>query len=461
MQTAGFLQLNDDNGCTVLLDNYMTMQLSKNEAACKWQILSECDDCACESMWCGVDSIEDAPWFDANNPASAEFFGLFGQLTISQPAPSINYTATGSTRSAPLKQLTFVGALVSCTDRGAVFGNQWLISQLEPRCRPCKGRTATIGAFCASGLCDHEDDNSDGGVAGPVEVVTDWSAVSGLDGCSPAEPLGLTPDPVEPYDNGSRDLIKVRYNPGTYAEIPGSDLPMCMGMRVTFSFTIDDARMFKPATEACVMRSPEPGTACPCCVPISFALDEPVNECGCPTSCDCTTVLPTSEDSPSPGVSLAPCDYSTPLCAKTFACLTSTFSASEAVPTIKVTANDKPLTDVAVFIWEAIAGIPSPSTPEGYAYYAARGPIVEPALIPYVPAYGSKVLDGRERSEYTLCAPLENTRNIADVSQCGGIRYQHPTLCCGRRYWVGLEVGCELDDVSWEVRTELNGFDNV
>lgn len=459
MQLPGFLQIEDSrNGCVVLLDNAMTVALANNDPSCVWQMEQECTECFCPAASCGVTEIEDTPWYSPDLPASTEFFGLYGSLRVNQPAASTTVTATGATQTAPLKQLTFVGAIIACTSRGAIYGRQWVQDQLEPLCVPCDNRRAEFNLWCPDELCDYDPDAVQGG---PEVMAVDWSTVAGIDGCEPAEPLGPTPDPVDPYDTGLRTLADITLIPGSFQDLDSEPLPTCHGVRVTFQFALRSSEIFQPPKEVCEMRPPAADEPQPCCFPLVWDLCDPVEPCGCPIDCDCYDE-PTEEDCTLRSNSLpdgaAACTYSTPLCAKTFACLTAPFSSPVAVPEIEITAGLTPLRNVMVTVWEAVAGLPSPSTPEGLSVYASRAPVADPALIAYIPAQATLTLDGLLGRESVLCAGTTEPEP-ADVVACGGVKYEHPALCCGRRYWVALEVECcdDNDGNDWVVRTSING----
>lgn len=463
MQLPGFLQIEDDrNGCVVLIDNAMTVALANNDASCVWQMEQECTECFCPSASCGVTNIEDAPWYSPDLPASTEFFGLYGSLKVNQPAAATVITATGATQTAPLKQLTFVGAIIACTSRGAIYGRQWIQDQLDPLCRPCSDRRAVFNLWCPDELCDYDPDAT---LDEPEIMEVDWTQISGIDGCDPADPLGPTPDPVDPYDTGERTLSDIALVPGSFQDLESEPLPTCHGVRVTFQFALRSSEVFQSAKEVCLLRPPAEEECQPCCFPLRWDLCDNPEPCGCPTDCDCYTPVPIEDCSLRTNTlpdGAAECRYSTPLCARTYACLTAPFSWPVAVPEIAITAGLEPLRNVMVTIWEAVAGLPSPNTPSGLELYTAREPAGEPALISYIPPQSTLTLDGLLGRESVLCAGKAEPEP-ADVAGCGGTRYSHPTLCCGRRYWIAIEVGCCDDEppIDWELRARISGVSRL
>ena len=458
MQLPGYLQIEDTDRCVVLLDNAMTVALSRNDPTCAWRIDQECAECYCPSAGCGVTDIEDTPWHNPNVPASTEFFGLYGSLRVNQPPATTTVTATGATQTAPLKQMTFVGAVIACTSRGAVYGRQWVQDQLEPLCRPCDARRATFSLWCPDELCDYDPDDT---TQAPELIEVDWTQIAGIDGCEEPEPLGPTPDPVDPFDDGRRTLADITLIPGSFQDLESEPLPTCHGVRVTFQFALRSSEVFQAPKEICVLRPPAEDEPQPCCFPLVWDLSGTDADCECPVDCacapepepDCTLRANTLPDG------AAECNYSTPLCARTYACLSAPFSTPNAVPEIQLTAGLQPIRNAMVTIWDAVAGLPNPSTPEGLAVYSEREPVTPPALIAYVPPQATLTLDGLLGRETVLC-PGQLEPVAADVVECGGTKYTHPTLCCGRRYWIALEVECcdhETSQFDWELRTRING----
>ncbi len=459
MDLVGYLELESDDGCRVVVDNYSTSQLVAADTGASWELIDECPECVCPTASEGMTDITEAPWYDVNRPQSREFFGLFGSLRLAQPGAQTVFTGNGSEVVAPLKQLTFDGVVVARTTRGAQYGLDWLSRVLEPDCGGCGGVTARVALWCPDELCFGDAITVD-----PVVVTEDW-CLTGLQGCDPADPLDATPDPADINDNGIRQIPDVRYIPGSLVEIEdaGSPLPTCHGVRVTFAFAVQGSDRFAPIPGGCLMLSPQEGdcTDAVCCSDLVWDMTAVLeDDCGCVTACDCAPVV---VEAPPGAVDLladgaAVCSYSTPLCSQTYACLTSTFSHQNAVPTIAITAGTEDLYNVSVTIWRARAGLPSPTTVEGFGFYNQIDPIVDRALIHRIPAQSTLTLDGGQRRELLSCAGEDPVPY--PVVRCGGRRYEHPVLCCGERYWVGLEVGCEQTG-GWEMLTTLSGVERV
>lgn len=455
MNTTGFLQINDPDGgqCVVLVDNYMTAQIVKNSPS-RWEVINECQDCACAEHSCGVEDVTDAPWYDANRPASAEFFGLYGTLSIAQP-PAAAGGIAGET-VAPLKTLTFVGLLAASSARGAAFGKDWVDRALQPLCRPCESRTAEVGLFCP---CEDETIVDQG-----EPVPRDWSTVVGIDGCDDPEPLGETPAAIAPTDNGLRTVLEVNYNNGSFVELPsGGIFPNCYGLRVTFSFTLGVGEAMTDVLHTCIMEGPNEGDPTPCCTAVTFDLEPEADDCGCPTPCECVqpSGAPSIEGSPSPRINYGgqDCTYSTPMCAQTFACLTPALSPQGLRSRIRIEAGETELRDVAVLVWEAVPGLPDPTTPRGLELYLERETIGVPALISRIPAGSTAVIDGAAERDYLECPGISD-RQGTPVTACGGRSFRHAELCCGRRFWFALELPCGAP-TDWRMTVELVALDRI
>ena len=459
MDTTGYLVIDG----VPLIDPASTAALAAADPGCRWQVNSECPECHCQAHSCEWGTISEAPWYDAAVPGSSEFFGLYGTLTLGQPVGTTVVTGTGARATAAPKELTFVGLLVACTARGAVYGRDWVARTLEPLCSPCSTRTAEFGLWCPDTVCDPDTTCPD-----PPEPLSpvDWSTIVGIDGCEDPELLGPKPDTPTLVDDGLRTVTGVRYNPGSFTELPdlASPLPSCHGLRVTFSFTLSCPEAVTGSSQVCVMEAPLATDPTPCCVGLTFNIGTEDETCGCPTPCACPTVTvgPSIEGSPSPrtgstGTDL--CRYSTPLCSKTFACLVDPFGWQNAAPIIEITAGTEPLRNVSITWWEAVQGLPSPATPTGLDYYLQRVPVADPALIADVPARSTVVIDSARQTEELWCPGSDPT--AARVEACGGRRYRHHTLCCGSRYWVAVEIDCANPSEAWRVDVSLAGLERI
>ena len=118
--------------------------LLSSPSPCKasWRV-ADCDDCCCADVDPGNDDVTSSPWWDQLIPASSEYLGLWGRLTLG-PAGAGDLAAT----AAPPQYLTFSGAIIATSERGAQFGEAWIRSQLTPDCVVCDGQTATYQLFC-------------------------------------------------------------------------------------------------------------------------------------------------------------------------------------------------------------------------------------------------------------------------------------------------------------------------
>ena len=464
----GYLEISDPvNGDVVLVDSFTTATLVAGSGN-PFEVERDCDGCVCESASCCRESIEEMPWFTATNPASSEFLGLSGYFRIDQPAAASVLSQSGSTVVAPLKQLVFSGVLWGTTARGVCYGSQWVSDQLEPLCRSCDGRTATIYKWCASSLCD--DVNGLPGGSDPaclepvVPVVWDHDAVVGVaDQC--VDPVPLPPNTVPPLvcDDGERTLLRVSYVPGSFQTVD-DDIPPCWGRRVTFAFTVDSGESLGPVQQIVTSTAP---VVQPCCASLRFDMSDDPLGCGCSVACSCVdVVVPLRRGFNPPPFGSGECGYSTPWCSKSFAQLVGPVAGNRAVPTIEVRAGAQALENVSVTIWRAVTGFPSPATPRGLELYDSREPVTEPALVPYIGPYSTLVLDGGDQREYVRCS--NQSIETADVTRCGEAPYRHPEFCCGARYWVVFELPCwdhdgdgDIDCPDWDVTVSVRGLEGV
>lgn len=105
-----------------------------------WSVTETCQECCCEDFNDGpytypsdvTVGVSTAPWADALRPETDEFFGVHIR-TIDMTTPMTRIGATDQTlgRLATKKRTITVEAdLVSSTERGAVYGYQWLVQAL-------------------------------------------------------------------------------------------------------------------------------------------------------------------------------------------------------------------------------------------------------------------------------------------------------------------------------------------
>ena len=91
--------------------------------------------------------------------------------------------------------------------------------------------------------------------------------------------------------------------------------------------------------------------------------------------------------------------------------------------------------NVAVTVYEALDGVPSPATVLGCRIYSAQD-ACSVAQIASVPPSTTLRIDGRRGRVLLDCpgrdpAPAEHL-----VTELDGNPYDHPKLSCGKRYWI-------------------------
>ncbi len=101
-------------------------------------------------------AMDEAPWYDPDDPASAEFFGLYplriqGLNDSTRTATVIQSLGPGGSvigKRRATKDVRVRGILLASTDRGMEYGNDWLNSVLDGACTSCEG-----DAFCYFSSC--------------------------------------------------------------------------------------------------------------------------------------------------------------------------------------------------------------------------------------------------------------------------------------------------------------------
>ena len=465
----GFLQLRDEFGsCVDLIHNCRTMSFLNNTPFNGgFRQAVDCDDCCCEDFddceYTTPDGLEPAPWYDPNNPASAEFLGLWGSLNISQPE--------GDGSITPPKMLTFTGSLISTTKRGKAFGMAWVDGVLSPFCVSCSGREATVFTHCPS-LCGEPvfvpppPEPVDG--EGPPNML-DLSGLFDADGCElDGADIPLTTGPPLPalVDDGQRDILRVEYINGSLQQLE-ADYPECYGCRVTFSFNLLDAETFLIGEPICEI-SPidEPEIDVPCrriCIGENLEGPDICGACGIP--CECRgEIVDDLTDSPTSNTladGAAECRYSAPLLCRRYACLIDAFSYEQAAPVVSINAGSQDMTNVSVSIFQATTGLPNPMTALGNDIYGTRQPESQ-ALISRIPAGATLTLDARDNGAHLDCPGFARQSGAPLVSGCDNRKYRHPRLCCGLRYWLIVEVDCFTtthDD--WRITGSIHGTERV
>lgn len=399
-----------------------------------WKI-SDCDDCCCPQLDPGG-GIADAPWHDPTVPASADFLGLHGSLELASPPNQTTVSSDGSTTAAIPKQLTFIGAIISKSAEGTVFGEQWIERQLLPDCPACDGRPVRFYMFC--------QDSAPADVPPVGQQIPDpnagWEEPCGGCGCDDLgseniERLLDAPRPVA-NDNGGRDLLRVRYNPGSFSQLPtedGTPIPYCAGKAVTFSFTVLESSQYLDPVEACRFNSEEHPIDYDRCYTDEWSTPEPdpviTGKPGCePPPTPQITTENQHFETLAEDYTLA-CRWSAPLATHRIACLTPFFAGDEADVIIRFNPGDKDACNVAITMWEAAIGWPHPANPAGRQVYPIAS-AVSRAEISWVPSGETITLDGRT----SVTTP--------GVTGCSGGVYRQSSVPCGRRYWVALDIDC-------------------
>ena len=449
-ELEGYLRISDQFGnCTELINNCRTLAYLANTPLPSFRPAVVCEDCCCPSIDDNAthttpDNIDEpAPWFDPLDPATTEFFGLWGSLNLAQPPLEDGIV--------PPKTITFSGVLLSGTKRGRMFGARWIEEQLNPLCVSCSGRAVTVYTYCPDDSCISEQNPiPQPDPPEPEPDLLDISNIFDADGCEidgadlPLEPAG---ELAELVDTGQRDLLRVQYVAGSLQELE-ADFPDCYGSRITFQFELLDSETFLEGTPICQISPSDfgDGLDVPC---RRICIDEPapsLESCGaCGVPCECETDYTIIVDGSAASNVLpdgaAECRYSAPLSCRRYACLTEPSPLNQVTPVMSLFAGSQDLENVSITVYQAVTGLPNPMTSLGAEIYGTRQP-ESTALISRVPAGSTLALDGRDSSLTLNCPGFPPASGSPLVSTCDGRRYRHPRFCCGLRYWIIIEVDC-------------------
>ena len=165
-------------------------------------------------------AVDDAPWYDANNPVSAEFFGLYpieisGIEDSTRSSNPIESTIEGSIPGRLTergKTIVFSGTLLAASQRGAEYGFQWL--KRATRVKPCLPGTPpnTLGHTMHYLAVDPSLDPGCAAWAGSMAAMVDGGYFDGgvpvsvdtplLDGGDPGGTGTLLIDGGTPWETG-------------------------------------------------------------------------------------------------------------------------------------------------------------------------------------------------------------------------------------------------------------------
>lgn len=277
-------------GCAVFADNARTY--AYHRWACENGMYpSECQpemfDCSCDlddPLAPFVDPISDAaPWYDPNDPASAEFLGAMivkvenvADSTIKrEPADAFGDGTILNRARLSGRSFTFELLLISTSCRGADFGVEWLRRVFETDlcgcgpepCQSCFGKRLTLRRSCDEPV--------------PCDVgLRSWESVGVVDGIKV-----LADDALEKCCCVAQRVTMVLQSESPYSfgceEVPCTQVADDEGFEICFdwsTFCIDCCDDDKPECDRC-----KNDLLCGC-----FALEDPTpqsisteNDCYC------------------------------------------------------------------------------------------------------------------------------------------------------------------------------------
>lgn len=380
----------------------------------------QCRDCApCPDLATGLGypngyGIQDAPWYDPNEPESAEFAGLYiTSVTGLEPGlynrPIVENAGIGavlgqSKQAAP--QIVVSGILFARTCVAMEFGYRWLRKALQGSCSPTTVCGGDDLVFLAANLDVFPDAD-----CGPVDLVSYVSS----------------------YMRTFKGAALV--NGPTISDIVPRGCPSCYEcgfLEVTFTLS---------AADPCVYREPRDFIDA-----AAFQVFEPddciiwdntgncTDEADCPTDAACSTD-PNCQD-------IAPPSMPTVLNTCVDECLPAFYyrvfaevpdgsftAAGEGTLIISIYAGDEPLNGVQVQVWENPLGL----APDLLSDCDACASI----SVSYVAAESTLVIDGASRTATINCTGGASQRaNPFIANSSGSANFTYPTFICGTDYMV-------------------------
>lgn len=370
------------------------------------------------------------PWWDPQAPEALQVAGVL----VDPPGDGVGFELESalsdriarSSRVEPA-ELSMTFTVVAQSEAGERQVLNRLAKDLKDL--TCDGVTAHVYAL-APCVDDFADLIVDGQVAAPIPDPVAPSAPPGGH-CDPNPPT------LEPYplalptriDDGYRELAGVRF----VSLEPIFDAPVfpgCVGQRYRMRFEVDRGRWHSRSEHICSIGGTGSWNECDE-ISEPFTICEPVDTtvtCGPERTFGRRRIRTTS--------SL----YCTPGCHLRKSCLTAPQPVSSTGRIVaEVHAGSAEIFNASVKVWEAVDGLPDPSTAVGAKLYRARAVAWE-ANIPHLRAGDRLVLDGRTQSATLLCGSGETFTGGGVVEGTGGSRWDPPALEAGDRYWIAFDL---------------------
>lgn len=310
-----------------------------------------------------------APWYDATNPASVEFFGA-------------QFDSTTTVVSDDMRTRTISGVidLVASTERGAWFGFQWLQQALNGGTYPRAGQCATVdlemAVFCGDD-CEAARIIPRARLTGP-----------------------LTPMPAtQPY-------------------------PCSAGLQVGFVFEAPTPWLYRMGAVSSTDNDWAEAPTMDCRLTGQVAAVPSCLEAALAHTCP-PLVLPTVL---LPALSTCLCEpmFRTIECVKTG----SIPSWTEAAVKITLTTGETEVVGAQIYIWPDDFDMPCPSDPDADIGYWSQVCPVAVANIIVLPANSTMTIDGVTGRVLVECNGCV-TQAESVLFGAGGAPWVHPTLSCG------------------------------
>lgn len=465
------------SGCVELVNNARTLSYIGRATAPRpagtWRLtdLAECQMCpefdAGDYTWPHDFQANPAPWADPARPASWEFFGLLldgGSMILES---SWSSRRRGSSlldqQTYSPRTLTITGTIVSSSQRGTVYGEEWIARMLRGLgCSPGRSQvfTARVLKHCpdenASEFTQWQPLPTQASTAAipllwedgePVlwedgtPVLWESAVIKGVDPCGDiydVDPLEPVPaDYIPPYlpDPGWRELFRCRFV--SIDDLDDEPMDPCEGKRVAIVIEVLGDGAWFPAEDAYGYSTLVDGAFDEEMARV-FEVPEgrPILEaasCGvCGLPCRCSDTAVQVDTWP---MALEGC-YREPLVDVPVAVLTPILPwSTDAAMVVGIEGGAGGLENVSVRVYEALDGIPNPVTVLGCRIYSEREPCAE-ALIAGVSPGATLTLDGRTGRTTLLCPGRDPEPGEGLALGREGRPFAHPRLSCGRRFWI-------------------------
>lgn len=473
-QFLPWLRVRTPDGRCSEINNCQTLGYLKKYRQSDFTVVN-CPDCCPPCVgdiddYTGVDNtpvLDRAWWASAGSPESNNAQGLFIEEIFLEPANSVRRQGESGEATVEYspRRLEITGILYA-NDAAALLRLRNELSRIFTEIDPSQLYIIELLSFCPDDvpnppvpqfnwLPDPE----------PALIPVTGDVCFDTDPCKRQDPgfvpnvLGAAPVGPDPYDDGIRRLLNVRFVSLDQVDdgVEGTAAP-CDGERVQIVLEVLTEEIFgEGVTIECpdvTMGGIPWGDSLPDtldewrCRPYDFRKPKgfPIGDV-CPE--DPFTIRPVGLEEPRPVTVFAPAPsavirpaYCSPMFRQVRACLSPQLTTiDDATLTIEIYSGSEDVRNVAIKVWPAWEGWPSPETCEGEELYETIKPCLNPYMIPWIPANSTMVIDGAARQVRLSCFSSAFERADDKVDSIGtGLDF--PRLRGGCFYWVYISTDC-------------------